>query len=375
MRRKTVNEIQEGDRVAIDIYETTGKQLLKKGAELTRPNIGKIRSFGIPFIYIEDDLIRVNLVYTPEITAELLKILRHFALSEGRNREILKRYNLDEIKMFAAYNSEAAGRIAYGHIFKYFINEMLKCLRSAKDKYLDFIDYRTVNSYLNFHAINAAGISMLIAGDMGMQDREIIEMGVGALLYDIKMGVYKFTEHERELDDIEKEEIKQHTVLSFDAARKIYGIPAASANVAYQHHERFDGSGYPKRLKGGSINMLSRIAAVADVYDALMSDRPHRKAYPSDEAWNYIISNRGVIFDPAAVDSFKNVIAKYLPGDEVELSGPQTAVVLRNNRGDMERPAVKIIEKKGKNDIITDTEIDLYKEKKYSVVKVLKSVR
>ena len=289
----------------------------------------------------------MNLIYAPELTAELLKILSHFTESEGRETEILKRYNVDEIKMFAEYNSEAAGRIAYGHIFKYFINGMLTGLRSAGHKFLDFIDYRTSGSYLNFHAISAAGLSMLIAGDMGMKDRDIIEMGVGALFYDLKMKAFRFTEQKRGLDGIEKEEIKQHTLLGFDAVRKIYGIPAASAGVAYQHHERFDGSGYPKGLKAGRIHILGRIAAVADVYDAMMSERPYRKAYPSDEAWNYIASNRGIIFDPDVVDSFKKVTAKYLPGDEIELNGSLTALVIRNNSGDMERPVIKIIEKKG----------------------------
>jgi HD-GYP domain-containing protein (c-di-GMP phosphodiesterase class II) len=375
MRKKEISEIEEGDTVAIDIYDRTGTVLLKQGSKINWQNAGRLKAGGIPFVYVEGGEMKVSTVFGPPVMAGLLRVIWYFTATGGSNGEILKRYNVEEIKRFEDYNSETAGKIAYGHIFRYFINEMIRELKAAKDKYYDFTDYRNVDTYLHFHAAGAASLCLLIAGGMGMPDREIEELGVGAVLYDLKMGAYKFVQDSRELDEVEKEEMRQHAYLSFDAARRIYGIPAASASVAYQHHERQDGSGYPRGLRGENINMLSRIAAAADVYDSLASHRPHRRAYMPDEAWNYIVSNGGLLFDEKVTAAFARTVAKFRPGDEVEVSGGRAGMVLRNNASDMERPVIKLIEKKSKSDIISGAVIDLSREKNMSVVKTVKSVR
>ena len=375
MRRVTIQELRKGDIVAIDIYDSRGSQLLKKKSELTDKNIEKIRSYKIPFIYIKHDEIAVNSIFNSGIVAELLKVLSCFISNNGKNTEILKRYNVEEINRFASYNNEAAGKIAYGHIFRYFINELIKNLEAAGEKYYDFIDYRSADSYGIFHAVNAACISLLLGYRMNLERKELVDLGTGALLYDLKMDLYSFINQERELDEAEKEEMREHTYLSFDTIRKIYGISAKSANIAYQHHERLDGSGYPKKLRGDGISLFSRIVAVADVYDALISARPFRKPYFSDEAWEYISGNSGVLFDPVVAGVFKRAIAKYWPGDTVELSNGKQGVVVRNNPENMERPVIKVIEKTGKSDIISGAETGFGQKKDVLPAKVVLSAR
>jgi len=83
----------------------------------------------------------------------------------------------------------------------------------------------------------------------------------------------------------------------------------------------------PKAAQGRGISALSRVAAVADVYDALISERPHRAAYFPDEAWDYIMSNSGVLFDAKVAAAFSETVAKYLPGDAVLLSDGREALV------------------------------------------------
>ena len=374
MQRKYIDEIKEGEINAIDVFDVTGKILLKKGTEIKSFNLEKLKLYGIPIIYVENNEIFVNYIYDMNLRAELIKILKCFFESEGENSVILKKYNMDEIRKFLAYNNEKGNQIAYGHIFKYFINEMLICLKNNSRHFYDFVDYRSLENYYFYHSINVACISLLLGYKMNLKNEELIDLGVGALLYDLKMQLYKFVEQNKSLTEIEKEEMQQHTYLSFDAIRKIYGITARAASIAYQHHERFDGSGYPQKLKGEQINLLSKIVAVADVYDALTANRSHRKAYLPEEAYNYIKINSGVLFDPEVVFIFEKSIAKFLPGDIVLLNEGSKAIVLYNNKEDMESPVIKIIEKKSTDDIIPD-KIDLLKEKKFKIIKTINSVR
>lgn len=377
MQRKLIDEIKEGDINAIDVFDISGKILLKRGTPVKTFNIEKLKLYNIPFIYIENDEIKVNYIYEMNIRAELLKILKCFYESEGENNAILKNYNIDEIKKILSYNNATGTKIIYGHVFKYFINEMIKCLKSDTNLFYDFLDYRNLENYYFFHAVNVLCISLLLGYKLKLNDEELIDMGVGALLYDLKMLIYKFIEQKRPLDDIEKEEMQQHTYLSFDTIRKIYGISAKSANIAYQHHERIDGSGYPKKLKGDDINLYSKIVAVADVYDALINNRPFRGAYMHEEAWNYINSNSNILFDSEVVNVFKKSIPKFFPGDIVLLNNEKQAIILYNNKEDMERPAIKIIEKKERDDIILNTEniINLKENKAINIIKTLQSVK
>jgi HD-GYP domain-containing protein (c-di-GMP phosphodiesterase class II) len=373
MKRKGLSEIVTGEKAALDVYDYAGKQLVLKGVKLTAAGIEKLKFHGIPCVYTEDKKVKVNTVFETALMAELLRVTWNFAESGGKNSSILKVYGVDEIKRFAAYNSEPAAKMAYGHIFRYFAGRLIKNMKNLCGIYYDFLDYRSTKTYLYYHVVNSACISLIIGNKMGLKEKELTDLCVGTLLFDLKMKVYDFAGERRRLTDTEKEELKQHVFLSCEEARNTYGVPSAAAVVAGQHHERVDGSGYPKRLKGESIHLLSRVAAIADVYDALISERPHRKAYHSDEAWEYIMSNKGILFDESAADAFGDTVAKYLPGDRLALNDGREAFVMENTAGNMKKPIIKIIEKTNKSDIISDTAIDLSKQNVITVVKVVKS--
>jgi HD-GYP domain-containing protein (c-di-GMP phosphodiesterase class II) len=84
----------------------------------------------------------------------------------------------------------------------------------------------------------------------------------------------------------------------------------AALEIPYCHHEKWDGTGYPRALKGEEIPVAARLFAIADVYDALVSDRPYRKAMPREEVITYLKSQSGTHFDPAVVDLFLKVLSQ-----------------------------------------------------------------
>jgi HD-GYP domain-containing protein (c-di-GMP phosphodiesterase class II) len=138
-------------------------------------------------------------------------------------------------------------------------------------------------------------------------------------------------------------EIKKHTTYGFELIRKNRDFSIHSAHVAFQHHEQWSGHGYPRGLKGDQIHELGRIAAVADVYDALVSKRPYRSAMEPYQAYEYICSQSGYHFDPEVVKIFMRHVAVYPTGTGVRLNNGLRGNVIRQNRGCPDRPVVRVI--------------------------------
>lgn len=160
------------------------------------------------------------------------------------------------------------------------------------------------------HSQRVVDLTVKIARHLGIDEEEIAHIRRGALLHDIgKMGVPdSILLKPSKLTDEEWEIMKMHPVYAYQLLSKIeYLRPAI--DISYCHHERWDGSGYPRGLKGEEIPLSARIFAVIDVYDALTSDRPYRKAWTKEEAISYIKEQSGKQFDPKVVEVFLEVIS------------------------------------------------------------------
>jgi len=159
------------------------------------------------------------------------------------------------------------------------------------------------DTYTIEHQKGAANISNAIAIEMCLSDKQILCVTLGAAFHDIgKLFLPKrLLGKESELNDIELGLVRQHC---FDrmALLKSIGIAPCIYQIAFQHHERLDGSGYPGGLSGSQISLESRIVAVADVFDAMTHDRPYRPALSVDVALDAININKGTLYDPEVVD-------------------------------------------------------------------------
>ena len=163
------------------------------------------------------------------------------------------------------------------------------------------------------HTQRVVEMTLHIAQVLGIHEEELIHIRRGALLHDIgKMGIPdSILLKPGPLTDDEWEIMRHHPMYSYEMLYPIaYLRPAL--NIPYCHHERWDGAGYPRRLKGEEIPIAGRIFAVVDVWDALTSDRPYRKAWTAKKALNYIQSQRGKHFDPQIVDIFMMLVKSEL---------------------------------------------------------------
>jgi HD-GYP domain-containing protein (c-di-GMP phosphodiesterase class II) len=162
------------------------------------------------------------------------------------------------------------------------------------------------------HSRRTVTLTMDLAAMLGIREEDMMHIRRGALLHDIgKMGVSDaILQKPGKLTDEEWQIMRQHPVYAYDWLSSIeYLRPAL--DIPYFHHEKWDGSGYPRGLKGEQIPLAARIFAVVDVWDALLSDRPYRNAWSKERTLTYIQEQAGQHFDPRVVDVFlKKVMIK-----------------------------------------------------------------
>ena len=173
------------------------------------------------------------------------------------------------------------------------------------------------DGYTNLHCRRLAAFSAMIGERVGLDHEEIHAITLGALLHDVgKIGICdavlnkpgRFTDDEREM-------MQEHPVIGVNIVRPVRGLSQTTLDCVLHHHERWDGSGYPKGLAGDEIPLAARIVSVVDVWDALSSERPYKPAYPQEKVLDLLRKGRGAEFDPEIVDLFLKVLDEQ--GDEM----------------------------------------------------------
>ena len=171
-------------------------------------------------------------------------------------------------------------------------------------KALDLRDHETEG-----HSMRVTELTVQLAHSMGLPEQDLAHIRRGALLHDIgKIGIPdEILLKPGKLDDQEMEKMKLHPVYAYEWLSPIRYL-APALDIPYGHHERWDGTGYPRGLKGESIPLAARIFAVIDVWDALRSDRPYRAAWSSEKTLEHIQEGSGSHFDPVVVAAFMRMI-------------------------------------------------------------------
>ena len=172
-------------------------------------------------------------------------------------------------------------------------------------------DVTSVTFYLIERALRVTELTLELGRTLGLNESELVHVRRGALLHDIgKMGVPdRILLKEGPLTDDEWVIMRRHPVYAHEMLRPIQYLRAA-LDIPYCHHEKWDGTGYPRGLKGGEIPLTARIFAIVDVWDAITSDRPYRRAWSHEKALAHIQKDAGQHFDPHVVEAFSQLIAQ-----------------------------------------------------------------
>jgi HD-GYP domain-containing protein (c-di-GMP phosphodiesterase class II) len=177
---------------------------------------------------------------------------------------------------------------------------------------------------LEGHATRVAEATVAVARNMGMSDDELLNVRRGALLHDV--GKLELPEQiiysDGPLSDNERKVMQRHPDSALNVLAPIPDLKPA-LSIPHCHHENWDGTGYPRGIKGTEIPLEARIFKVVDVWDALTSERIYREAWPKERALNYIRERRGTEFDPEVVDTFLGLLDD-IPALNEKTAGPPT---------------------------------------------------
>lgn len=208
------------------------------------------------------------------------------------------------------------------------------------------VNFPTHGYYLPHHLIKTTFYTLYLALDQGYSRQRAIELGYSSLLADCGMaGVPReIMEKEGILSLEEKKVIQEHCMAGFLYLTKVLRVKPEQALIALQHHENYDGTGYPSGLKKGEIDEMTCLYSIADTFSALTSDRTYRKGYLPYDAMKLMISGLMNRFELNLLKLFLNKLSMYPVGSYVLLSNGARARVIEANEGKMLRPSVHILD-------------------------------
>lgn len=226
------------------------------------------------------------------------------------------------------------------------IKKMAEEIIDNQDAFLNLVEIRSHDEYTFAHSANVCLLLILNSVRRGFTRELIEQVAIGGLLHDI--GKIRISEEillkQSRLSQQEFEEVKQHPLTGYTILEKQgKDISPISKLITYQHHERNSGQGYPQGLRGDAISQYAAMAAVADVYDAMTTDRPYRKRFSPHDAMRLIISQVGSGFDREAVRAFIEDLSIYPVASLVMFNTGEIGLVVKVNRKSMIRPLVKIL--------------------------------
>jgi HD-GYP domain-containing protein (c-di-GMP phosphodiesterase class II) len=238
-------------------------------------------------------------------------------------------------------------------------------LRNA-DALLLFAQLRAKGEYAESHALDVAIYMITFGRFLQLEPGQLEFLGYLGLLQDIgKVRLPKELLEKRGRLSIEEfERAKLHVHYSVEILRATPGLPGDLARIAALHHERHDGSGYPKGLRGNEIGMIGSIAAIVDTFDALTVKRPYADAVSPSAAISMLYKWRGVFYDAYLVEQFIRCIGIFPVGSLVELNSGEVGVVIAQNLTRRLLPRVMVIRDAQGNPLLPHKMLDLAREPK-----------
>ncbi|HHV65276.1 MAG TPA: HD-GYP domain-containing protein [Peptococcaceae bacterium] len=352
MRLVNINFIPEGSVLAKAVRDANGRVLLAEGVALTSKYLNRLKQLGFDMLFIKDE--RFEDVDVKHAISDKTKEVAYQAV-HGVTKALGNNSKTD-IDTDSVRNA---------------VSMIIEDLLCSCDVLNSLTDIHGYDEYTYHHSVNTTVLSLVLGMAKGYNQNKLLEMGMGVLLHDIgKTNVPKQIVNKKgSLSKEDFEEIKKHPSFGFDFVRRYRDFSINSAHVAYQHHEKWIGGGYPRGIKGNAIHEYGRIAAIADVYDALTSKRPYRDALEPNQAYEYVMAQSGFQFDPQIVRLFVKNIAAYPNGLGVLLSNGMRGNVIRQNPGLPNRPVVRVIYN-GDRPLSKPIDIDLANHLNLVIVKV-----
>ncbi|MFC4306085.1 HD-GYP domain-containing protein [Cohnella boryungensis] len=333
MRMMPISLCRPGMRLAKRIYSDDGIVLLAEGVELTATLIRRLGECGISFLYLQDH--RTDDILLPELLSDETQ-LRTLQTIRSTFRDLINN----------TPNRNKSGSYPYiGRKMREVMNLIMEDLGRSKDAMIMLMNLHMVDHYLYMHSMNVCVYTTLLGMARGYAHEELVTLGLGALLHDVGKTQISMQVLQKPgaLSDYEFDEMKRHTDRGFYLLKDEPNIPILAAHCAFQHHERLNGTGYPRGIKGDEIHEYAKWIGIVDSYDAMTSRRVYREAMLPHQAVEMLYSGSGTLYETSMLQLFRDKVAIYPIGMTVKLSTGQSAVVCDINSTCAHRPIIRVL--------------------------------
>lgn len=327
MRRLSVENAQIGMILGRAIYDGSGSLILDAGTVLDAIHLPVLLRLEVKDIIVQDarvdDIIIVPLI-SEETEAHAIRLLHQ--LMDSNRGKLLELVKLD---------LSSVDRIVKEIITDFFTVFMGE---------INIEGCFSLGNYDYIHPVKVAGLSILIGRHAGYGRADLANLGMSALLQNIGyIGVPQGILTNLDPDAQDKAtEFRKHVEIGYQLLRNQKDINHKLLEAVAHHHEKWDGSGYPQKLKGEKINPFARIMSISSSYHALISSHRDQKAYTPPEAAEYISAYSGELFDPAFVSLFLKSVPFYPKGVSVKLNTGEIGIVTDSNLGYIGRTKLRV---------------------------------
>ncbi len=319
-----VRYLLPGMVLASPIISNNKQLLLGKGVILTAKIISSLKKFGI-------------------LVADVTILSKDF---EAPSNEIDYGVRLNAVSLVEELVM-GGGTVNYKKILLT-VDSIIEEILEGKEVTSNLTNLCSVDMYTFAHCVDVCILSIAAGVLLNYDRKKLLTLGTGSLLHDIgkiKVPLMILNKPEK-LTPEEFEEMKRHSDYGYEMSKAIYDLTVLSKEIILNHHEKYDGSGYPRGLKGEKISDMAAICSVADVYNAITTDRIYRKALPPHEAYEMIMAAGDLMFKNEIALTLLKLIKPYPVGSAVTLSNGLKGIVIDLKEELIFRPVIKIIETK-----------------------------
>lgn len=351
MRLLPISQCAPGMKLAKKIFSEDGIVLLSNHMELTTRLIARLEQCGVQYVYIEDP--RTADVELPSL------------ISEDTFRMAIKEIRTSFREMMDRPKRRKGGTYPYiAQPFKNLMNSIMDDLSNHKDAMIMLMNMGTVDHYLFQHSLNVCVYTTLLGLSSGYSRDEVMTLGMGALLHDIGKTQISTNVLKKPgtLSVDEFEMMKRHAQLGYELLKDEPNLPLLVAHCAFQHHERLDGSGYPRGIKGDEIHDYAKWIGLVDSYDAMTTNRVYRSPMLPHDAMERLYAGTGTQYEQRMLQLFRDKVAIYPIGISVKLHTGERGVVVDLNNSYPHRPIVRVLYNEAGEELKVPYEVDLSKQ-------------
>lgn len=339
-----VDNLKPGMILGQEIYDAAGKTLIMAEASLTEENISYLIFLGVLGVYIKDeagDHVKGGGIVNARVRRDAVSVVSKF-FNRALGDEAKEKYGVE----IAPEEADIQASV------EQVVDEVL----SDEQVMNTIIEVRTYDGYTFFHSADVAILAGVLAEKCHLKDTEVRDVVEAGFLHDIgKVFINPdIINAPRRLTEEERVAMMEHPEKGYNYLKVNYSFNGEVLRAVHEHHEWYNGGGYPSKKGGNALSFLSRLLKCADVYDAMTGRRVYHEPYLPGEVMEYFMGRSGMEFDPTIVKTMTRTLCVYPAGCDIELSDGRKAIVVENHVGAVLRPTVYCTETGETVDLLHD---------------------